>query len=485
MCDLYLRKSTDDNGRSVDRQRAELTEAAVAERLTIGRVFVDPDFSASRYRRRERPDYAALLEHISAGRCQVLGLYEVSRGSRDLTEWSALLDLCRQRGTRIWIRTHDRVYDLARRRDWRVLADDGLDAADESERIAERVRSGKRKGAREGRPQGRLAYGFIRVYDDRGRYVAQVAHPDQAPIVAEMVRRVAAGEPLYRIASGLNADGVTMPGGSPWTGNHIRQMVMRPAIAGRQIHRGEDVGPAGWDAIVDTDQWATARALLTSRQMVSHGTELRHWLASAARCGRCGVTLQSCRTAGDYRYGCVRMRSGRERGCGRVYIAAAPLEACVEGLILGRLAAPDARNVFAAPYVAGEDPTAEIVGTLRGRLEAHYAEAAAGRLSARGLSVVEGQILAEIARVEAGVRDTRPPVPPLVAGADPHQLLASWPSMPPAARRDVVLTLAELVVAPALRRGRLFDPRRLRESQWVGDPRTWGEHWEAGGINPV
>ena len=44
--DLYLRKSTKDEGRSVERQLAELTDAAQREDLQIGRVFVDPDFSA-------------------------------------------------------------------------------------------------------------------------------------------------------------------------------------------------------------------------------------------------------------------------------------------------------------------------------------------------------------------------------------------------------------------------------------------------------
>src|SRR5262245_17757248 len=104
--DLYLRKSTKDEGRSVARQEAELTDAAGRHDLTVGRIFVDPDFSASRYRRRERPDYAALLEHVRHGGCEVLGIFEASRGSRDLTEWSAFLDLCRKHKVRIWVSSH-------------------------------------------------------------------------------------------------------------------------------------------------------------------------------------------------------------------------------------------------------------------------------------------------------------------------------------------------------------------------------------------
>jgi site-specific DNA recombinase len=169
--DLYLRKSTVDNGRSVAGQHDQLKAGARDEGLMVGRVFTDPDLSASRFARKPRPDYAELLVHIRDGSCRVLGLWESSRGSRDLGEWVALLDLCRAKGTRIWVFTHRRVYDLSRRRDWRTLAEEGIDSADESEKIAERTQRGKRMAAAAGRPAGRLVYGFVREYDERGAYV--------------------------------------------------------------------------------------------------------------------------------------------------------------------------------------------------------------------------------------------------------------------------------------------------------------------------
>src|SRR5215467_1681910 len=103
--DLYLRKSTRDDGRSVAGQNDDMTSAALGEGLTVGRVFADPDLSASRFARKPRPDYTALLAHIEAGSCRVLGLWEASRGSRNLGEWVALLDLCRRQGTKIWVHT--------------------------------------------------------------------------------------------------------------------------------------------------------------------------------------------------------------------------------------------------------------------------------------------------------------------------------------------------------------------------------------------
>ncbi|WP_433612463.1 recombinase family protein [Dactylosporangium sp. CA-139114] len=476
--DLYLRKSTKDEGRSVARQQHELTAAAEGEDLTLGRVFVDPDLSASRFARRERPDYAALLEHVRSGGCQVVGILEASRGSRGLTEWSAFLDLCRRQHVKIWVSTHERIYDLSRRRDWRALADEGLDAADESEKLSERVLSGKRKAAREGTPAGRLQYGFTRIYDASGKLVEQTAHPEQAPIVAEMVRRIAEGDRLAVIARDLNARGLTMPGGSPWHGRFIRQMVLRPAYAGRRVHQGEDVGPAAWEPIVDVDQWRRAVAILTrpERRTTTRGTELAHWLTGAVTCGTCRDTKLRARTGGTKRprvtYQCDR--------CGMV-VAAGSLESVVEEMILGRLKEPDALAALRPQANDAEVRAAEeLVRTLTERLEAHYIESARGKLSARALTVIEGELLPEIERAKAKAR--RLSLPAELDDVDPAEVVAKWGDFRPEQKRTYARVLTELVVTPAARRGPAFDIWRLAGTRWVGDAVTWGEMWREAGV---
>jgi site-specific DNA recombinase len=471
--DLYLRKSNKDEGRSVRRQLDELTAAAAAEGLTIGRVFVDPDLSASRFARRERPDYAALLEYIRAGNCRTLGLLEASRGSRKLTEWSAFLDLCRAEKVKIWVRAHDRVYDLARRRDWRALADEGLDAADESEKISERVLSGKRKAAREGKPAGRLQFGFTRVYDEKGTFVEQVAHPTEAPIVAEMVRRIAAGDTLAAIAQDLNDGGVTRPGGQPWHGRFVRQLVLRPSYAGRRVHQGEDVGPAAWKPIVDVDEWRRAVAILTrpERRSTTRGTALAHWLTNAVTCGACHSAKLFARTGGTQ-----RPRLTYVCGCGDVVVSGDALESYVERVILARLSQDDALEVFRPRTNSRALRDAENdLKTLEDRLEAHYLEAAEGRLTARGLSAVEARLLPDIERARA--RKRRLELPSALSDIEPAEIIAGWPSFPPETKRKYTLALAELVITPAARRGPVFDDARLAASRWVGDDRAWGEIW--------
>ncbi len=477
--DFYLRKS---KGMTVQRQLSDLTAAADSENLTVGRTFADPDRSASRYRRREREEFAELVAHIEAGACQIIGIAEASRGSRDLTEWSGFLDLCRSRNVRIFVSAHDRIYDLRRRRDWRALADEGLDAADESEKISERVRSGKRQGARDGRPAGKLQFGFTRRYDEQGNLIRtfdedgnpidQVPHSEQGPVVKEIVQRIVDGESCYAISADLNARGILVRSGKPWTGNRLRQVIMSPAYIGRRIYQGQDVGRAAWAPLVDVDLWRRAMAVLSDpKRRVQRGTALVHWISGVILCGKCRKKRLRVLSMGG---------PGRPRRvacpCGGIAIARDQIEPFIERMILARLSRSDALDALRPSDDAAAAEADAKIAKLNERLEEHYAESAAGNLSARGLAAVEAAILADIAAVERSVR--RQGLPAAMRNVDPADVIARWPEMGAAEKREYVLALAELVVMPATRSGKLgFDPMRLASSHWTADPLSWGDHW--------
>lgn len=462
--DLYLRKSNQDGGRSAARQETDLTAEATEAGLSIGRTFVDPDLSASRFAKKARPDYAALLDHIRSGRCTTVGIVEASRGSRSLTEWSAFLDLCRAQKVKIWVQTHDRIYDLSRRRDWRALADEGLDAADESEKISERTLSGKRKSAADGRPAGRAIYGHLRRYDDRGKLIAVEAHPEQAPVVREMVSRIIAGDSLRSITLDLNSRGLTAPEGGEWRPSTVRQVMLRPAHIGKRIHHGQVHGDAMWSAIVDERQWHQACAILNQPgRATARGTPLTHWLSGAVLCGAC--RKDTLRRGGRGKYLC--------KHCMRVSVHAEPLEKLIETAIMRRLSRPDALSAFTArPDDAAVDAAEAELLVLRQRLEGLYVEAAEGRLSASGLAAVEKRLLPEIERAEAEVK--RLMLPPDIAEFANVDVVSEWGNFDAVKRRRIVLALAELVLAPATRRGPGFDPTRLDGSRWRGGV-SWGE----------
>ncbi len=128
-----------------------------------------PGLSAPRFATRDRPGYQRLLAGIDADKLDVVVLWEASRGDRKLATWAQFLDACRERGTGIYITSHGRLYDMANGRDWRNLAEDGVDSGYESEKTSIRIQRAVAAKMQAGEPFGHIAYGYLRVYDPRTR----------------------------------------------------------------------------------------------------------------------------------------------------------------------------------------------------------------------------------------------------------------------------------------------------------------------------
>ncbi|WP_250279885.1 recombinase family protein [Frankia sp. Cppng1_Ct_nod] len=139
---IYARRSADDEkrGRSVGEQETAGRADCTAHRWSIKDVYCDDGYGASRFSGKQRNEWARLLEDLSAGQFDLLWIWETSRGDRELERWARLLNVCRSRGVLIHVYTHGRTYDVGNARDWRALAEDGVDNAYESEKISLRVR---------------------------------------------------------------------------------------------------------------------------------------------------------------------------------------------------------------------------------------------------------------------------------------------------------------------------------------------------------
>src|SRR5258708_15339665 len=114
----YLRVSQDRSGRarSVDEQHEDNLRAAEQHGFCInGEAYSDVSLSASRYGTKVRGNFARLLADLEAGRvgADVLGLWESSRGSRQVSEWAALVERLQTAGAQVCVTTHGRIYDCA------------------------------------------------------------------------------------------------------------------------------------------------------------------------------------------------------------------------------------------------------------------------------------------------------------------------------------------------------------------------------------
>lgn len=479
--DIYTRKSTLDTGRSLVGQEEECREDLLAEGHTPGRLFADPELSASRYATKARPDYQALLDHMRSGDCEGLALWESSRGSRNLAEWVALLDLCRQRNIPIRVQSHRRTYDIRRRRDWRTLAEDGIDAADESERISERSRRGVRSRAMAGLPSGKLLYGYRRVYDERGRYVEQVEHEAHAPIVRQIVATILArgkDGAVAAIARDLNRRGVATPTGTgKWYGATVSKLAVNPAYVAKRVHRGVVVGEGKWPKILDDDDYDAVVALLRDPdRRTQQGTLLRWELSGALTCGECSAAMRPHRAVSRgvayQTYGC--------RQCCRVHVGALHVERLVASMVRGRLRAMDQAALFAAPVTDIQIAAARReVSTLKARLKEHARKSAHGLISPDLLATVEAELVPLIEKAEATVRSLSRPR--ALREFDGMDVAADWDKFTAAQRRTVIRALCGLRVDRGVRGRPTFDRARLGRSRWHGDDRTWADYWSEEG----
>lgn len=306
---VYCRVSQDDerSGRSVGEQETECRERANHKGWTVVRVFDDNDISASRHSAKARPDYEALIAFLEAGSADVLILWASSRGDRNLTRWSTLLDLCRSKGIKIHVLRDNRTYDLTYSRDWETLASDGVKNAAYVEEIRDAVMRAMRDNAAEGRPHGRTPFGYEREYATiRGRQVvvAQHINETQAAVIREAATRVAEGETLYAVCLDFNARQISSPAGVKWDITKLGKVLTNPAYIGKRIYIPKDDRKAGvttgvltdaqWPAILDETTWQVCVDKLSDPARKTHrDTATKHLLSHIAICGVCGSLMKA------------------------------------------------------------------------------------------------------------------------------------------------------------------------------------------------
>jgi len=446
---LYGRVSQDKHaGRSVSEQQAESETACKANGWTLTATYSDNDISASRFTTKTRPGWAKLVADLDAGKFDVLVLWEPSRGSRELMAWAALLDACRRHKVLVHVTSHQHTYDLSKPRDWRSLAEDGVDSAYESEKSSQRIRRSMASNAVAGRPHGRAPYGYVRRYDPATKaLVAQEIDPQTAPVVREIFRRLAAAEPVSVVTKDLNARGVQPPISKQWYRQNIRKLALNHAYIAQRDYHGE-IHQGDWPALVKAEDWYAARRILLDpkRTMTkSRPGRFKYLLSYIVRCGVCDEPCQAVQ------------RSDRPAAyyfCPKSHISAGVewLDSIITPLVLARL---DDKELMA--QLSGGDDEAVVAARteaaeLQERLDGFRDAAASGELTAASLAHVEARLLVSIETAKRkATSDAVPSVLRGVAGAD--DIAQRWERLSIAGRRQIVSTLIEVKLNPSRTRG--------------------------------
>jgi site-specific DNA recombinase len=456
---LYPRKSKDERTGKMSESVGEQERTGRADCAELGATVVDvyPDDgrSASRFATKTRDEWTRLRSDIDAGRLDLVWLWEVDRGGREVEDWAGFLNQCRRRGVKVYVHTHGRLYDPRVPRERRGLLEDGVDAEYDSEKKSLNVRRSLAANAVAGKPHGPTTYGYDRVYkiDDSGRrqFVKQQPHPDHAPVVADIFSRIARGVPMSHIVADLNAAGVPSPKGGAWQNCTVRLIARNAAYVGERRHRGE-VHEAIWPPLVDQQTWVAVQTWLNNPDRYKRRPgRTRYLLSQVATSEACGSFIKG-RPA--YRNRVASYTCSCGRGC--FSVRTEWLDQLLTDLVVARLSRPDVYADLVAR--SGDQSFAEAAraeaATLRARLDEHIDSAAAGTLTAATLAKLEAKLLPQIAEAERRAEQASVP-PPLREFIHPAEdILTRWEQMPVAARKAVLrLLFARISVEPA--RGRL------------------------------
>ena len=435
----YLRVSHDESGRkrSNEEQHDDNVRAVEHKRWQLGEPYEDVG-SASRYQRKRRPGFDQLVADIEGGSfgAHVLIIWENSRGSRKVSEWSRLLEACETFGVRVYVTNDRALYDPRVARDWRSLMSDAVDSEHEVRKTSGRVKRSSSASATSGSYHGgHRPYGFTNGKDHE---------PEEAKMIRTWAQWVIDGRTAYWIADHMNELGTTTPRGNAWQAKTITDLLLAPRIAGKRSHHDVIVADAQWKPILDETTWRRVCAVLASRAPVARRGRKPRLLTGLLRC-HCGAALISSGSEGARRRYVCRARPGSD-ACGTLTVVAPPLEELLGDQVMLRLADAQTRASVDVDDDDDADERAQLdeIATKRVETMDDYAGGLITRADrVEQLAALDRRRRAVDASIAAKVRASAPALVDFVVAEG--YVGRSWASLDDTERRLVLEALIERV----------------------------------------
>jgi site-specific DNA recombinase len=435
---IYCRISEDAKGTGlgVARQEKDCRELAARIGAEVAGVYIDNDVSA--YSGRVRPKYVALLEAIEARTITCLIVWHPDRLHRSPRELEDFVELVERTGCEVRTVTAGDL-DLATPEGRLVARITGAVARKESEDKARRSRRKHQELRESGKPSGRLGY----PYGEGATLI-----PERVKIVNEIADRILAGETCGMISTDFNARGVPTRNGGRWSSNTIRSTVTSPSLVAVVHYRGEIVGAGTWEPAIDRVKWERVCAATVSSKYPKRRKRSAFLLSNIAKCGVCGrfLTGRSVLRNGEYEWmiACIKQAGG----CGKVYIRTHYLDEMVESAMIAALGVEPV-----APEDDSEDVAEKIAAT-----EAKLIDFAT-MYEAGEITKPEFLAMRSAAAVRLDTLVTAQMSSPAAVGYVAGEV---WPKMTIARKRELIAAVLEIIVDPAVKKGRFFDPSRVR-----------------------
>lgn len=466
---IYGRISLDAAGEAAGVRRQLADGRALAKRRGFRVVAELSDNDISALSGDYRPAYAEVLELVRQGAVSAVIVWQTSRLWRNRRERVEAVELFAQQGVSV-LACRGPELDLSTAYGRALAGLLGEFDTLESEVKAERVARAAQQRAEDGNPNAGLGYGWEKT----GKHDYR-PHPDQAPIVAEITRRLLRAESLKAIAADLTARGVPASHAKGWGPSSVRKIALRPSNAGIRIHhRGrptERLYAGTWPALVSREDWQQVTALLTDparRMTAPERPGARRYLVSygIGECGVCGARLRVSTRRGttnrraDQSYyvcdaaGCVGRNQQR-------------LDQLVREVVVGRLSQPDAAGLLAGDSSA-IDAALQAITDARTKLDGAAELFAAGQIDAGQLAAVTSRLRPQLDAAEADHRRALAArgAEALADVAGPRAAEA-WDGLAVTQQRAILRALGvRVIVKRSAKRGPGFDPDAVHFSPW-------------------
>ncbi len=482
---IYARISDDETGmeEGVQRQLHDARTAAEQRGWTVVAEHSDNDVSA--LRGAERRGYRALMAGAVAGQFDQIVVFHTSRlwrNRRDRVDGIERLALAGVNVTAVKGPALDLTSAYGRGMAGMLGEFDTMESEVKSERVA---RAALQRAER-GQPNGAVPFGWRRDFtvNDRGMRTSarDVLDPVQAPVVAEVCRRLLAGESLKSVTAWLNESGVEAPGaafdlrhrergltnpdGKAWGKTSVRKLALRAQNAGlRQYHKGKDderLLPMDAEPIITEDEWRRLTALLTdpARGTTKRDGSRRHLLSycRVAVCGVCGGPLRvSTKLGGSGRGNPMSLYVCIDKEC--VGRNQAYVDAYVREVTVGRLSMPDARALLAVDDTEAKAARDEAAG-YRARLDMAADQFAEGVIDAEQMARITARLRQKMAEANKRAQEASPGVPlELLDEVAGDHAAERWDRLTVVQQQRLVNALFNRIsIMPTTRRGPGFDP---------------------------
>ena len=267
--------------------------------------FTDRDISAFNPKK-DRPAFNDMLKRVEAGEFGGVVVWKLDRLTRQLRQYATIL-------SRI-IDSNALLLSVMESIDTSTLL--GLSmvgfiigqAEQSSKDTSDRVKLSEDRRAEDGKPHGggHRSYGYEWVGEPKKKKLVIV--PEEAKIIKEIAKRMAAGTSAREITRWLNDEGIKSASGKTWSNGVVRDVIASPRLIGERVHHGKRIPSKEWEPILTEAEVNAALEAGDRGRGYRHSEKLvaNQYLLSG------NPTLIFCSNCGGAMYPVKRASQGKE-----------------------------------------------------------------------------------------------------------------------------------------------------------------------------